>query len=259
MVLALVKDLSSAQYDIVYNFFSFAIAAMGASTVFFFLQYSLVAKRFRTAISITGLVTLIACYHYFRIFSSFEDAKYLEKPFNDAYRYVDWLLTVPLLLTELVLVMELGAQETRTTCLKLGSAAALMIILGYPGEISDNNSTRWIFWGFAIVPFVFIVYTLFFGLKNAVDNQPESTRGLVNAARWITVISWLTYPVVFIIPMITGCAPDDSCRDAFVGVQIGYSIADVIAKPLLGLVVWAIAVRKSASDNEGLLNSADNA
>merc|ERR1712166_1389513 len=128
----------------------------------------------------------MGCYHYFRIFSSFEDAKYLEKPFNDAYRYVDWLLTVPLLLTELVLVMELGAQETRTTCLKLGGAAALIII-----------------------------------------------------------------------PMITGCAPDDSCRDAFVGVQIGYSIADVIAKPLLGLVVWAIAVRKSASDNEGLLNSAD--
>merc|ERR550537_737304 len=68
---------------------------------------------------ITGLVTFIATYHYFRIFNSWNDAfdvKYDAKksdyvvsltgaPFNDAYRYVDWILTVPLLLIELILVM----------------------------------------------------------------------------------------------------------------------------------------------------------
>ena len=57
------------------------------------------------------------------------------QPFNDAYRYVDWLLTVPLLLIELVLVMGLSPEETSSKAWSLGSASALMVALGYPGEI----------------------------------------------------------------------------------------------------------------------------
>ncbi|WP_031709139.1 bacteriorhodopsin, partial [Mycobacterium tuberculosis] len=66
--------------------------------------------------------------------------------FNDAYRYVDWLLTVPLLLIELVLVMRLSREETSSKAIRLGSAAALMIVLGYPGEIASDIPTRAI-WG----------------------------------------------------------------------------------------------------------------
>merc|ERR1712146_810950 len=66
-------------------------------------------------------------------------------PYNDAYRYMDWLLTVPLLLIELILVMGLDDATTTIVSTKLGFAAALMIILGYPGEINDNHGTRWLF------------------------------------------------------------------------------------------------------------------
>lgn len=239
---------NDAQYNLVYNIFSFAIACMGAATVFFFFQFSLVDKQFRTALVITGIVTLIAFYHYIRIFNSFTDAysdtegtiSFTGVPFNDAYRYVDWLLTVPLLLTELILVMSLSPEETRSNCLKLGTSAAVMVILGYPGEISSAPATRWLFWGLAMVPFVYIVYQLFVGLSDSVQDQPERARGLVNAARWVTVVSWCTYPIVFIFPMVglTGAS-------AKTAVQMGYSIADVIAKPGLGLLVWQIAVRKS--------------
>lgn len=231
---------------------------MGSATVFFFFQFSLVHKEFRTAMTITGIVTLIACYHYVRIFNSLVEARAdpnLE--FNDAYRYVDWLLTVPLLLTEIVLVMQLPRDETVSVCLKLGSAAALMVVLGYPGEISENNGTRWTFWTLAMVPFIYIVWELFFGLSASVDSQPAEARGLVNASRWITVLSWCTYPIIFVLPMLQG-----SNASSFVGVQVGYSVADVIAKPLMGLIVWAIAVRKSSNksnaadpDRAPLLNS----
>lgn len=237
---------AASEYEGVYNIFSLAIACMGAATIFFFAQYPLVHKKFRTAMTITGLVTLIACYHYFRIFDSFETARYNPAvPFNDAYRYVDWLLTVPLLLTELVLVMQLPAGETGPTCFKLGGAAALMVILGYPGEISDVNATRWVFWALAMVPFVYIVYTLFVGLKGAVESQPAEVKSLVAVARWVTVLSWCTYPIVFIIPMLASCSSSSPCNSAFTGVQVGYSIADIIAKPLMGLLVWAIAAKKS--------------
>ena len=66
------------------------------------------------------------------------------EPFNDAYRYVDWLLTVPLLLIELILVMGLPADETASKAWSLGLASALMVCLGYPGEIQDTPSGRWL-------------------------------------------------------------------------------------------------------------------
>ena len=83
-------------------------------------------------------------------------------PFNDAYRYVDWLLTVPLLLIELILVMGLPMEETQDLAWKLGVSSALMVAIGYPGEIQDNNSARWVFWAMSMTlcPFAFVVQTL---------------------------------------------------------------------------------------------------
>ena len=82
--------------------------------------------------------------------------------------------------------------------MKLGGAAALMILLGYPGEITLDHGTRWLWWFLAMLPFSYIVWTLFVGLKQAVDKQDPAARGLVSAARYVTVISWCTYPIVYV-------------------------------------------------------------
>merc|ERR1712137_1480988 len=83
---------------------------------------------------------------------------------NDAYRYVDWVLTVPLLLIELILVMGLPAEETVSKSWKLGVASAAMVALGYPGEIQDSASGRWMWWFFAMLPFLYVVAELAVGL-----------------------------------------------------------------------------------------------
>ena len=244
-------SISPGQFSLVYNAFSFTIAVMGAASVFFFLSRSQVTPPYRTALTVTGLVTLIALYHYLRIFNSWEGAYALVdgamKPtgvkFNDAYRYVDWLLTVPLLLVELILVMRLSRAETTAKATKLGLLAALMVVLGYPGEISSDPGTRWMWWGLAMIPFLIIVYDLFVGLKNSIASQPEGARGLISAARWLTVLSWLFYPVVFVFPMIgfTGGA-------ATTAVQVGYTVADVVAKAVFGVLIFMIAARKSEAE-----------
>ena len=151
-------------------------------------------------------MTFIASYHYLRIFNSWTESFAFSPdgelattgvPFNDAYRYMDWLLTVPLLVIEIILVMKLDAEETRSKCISLGSAAALMIILGYPGEIDmdpDNLGTRWVYWSLAMIPFVYIVYTLLVGLSAATDSESDpEIRGLIRKAQLATVISWCTY------------------------------------------------------------------
>lgn len=247
------ETITVPQFLLVYNAFSFTIAVMGAATVFFFMRSFQVAPAYRTALTVTGLVTLIACYHYFRIAHSWEGAFVVNGAtltpttalFNDAYRYVDWLLTVPLLLIELILVMKLSRQETFSKCTKLGLLALVMVALGYPGEISTDPNTRWLWWGLAMIPFVIIVYDLFVGLKNSIASQPESVRGMVSAARWVTILSWSFYPVVFIFPMIgfTG-------GTAQTAVQVGYTVADIVAKAAFGVLIYLIAARKSELETD---------
>lgn len=245
------ETITAGQYLLVYNAFSFSFAAMAAATMFFWFGRSQVGPAYKTALTITGLVTAIAAYHYFRIFESWSSAYSLTNGviaasgvgFNDAYRYVDWLLTVPLLLIELVLVMRLPPNDTVSLSVRLGSAAALMIILGYPGEIADNNTTRAIWGTLSSVPFLYIVWQLFKGLGDAIERQPESARGLIKQARLLTFASWGFYPLVFMIPYtsLSGGTVETA-------VQIGYTVADLLAKVGVGILVYLIAVRKSAAE-----------
>jgi len=255
------------QWLAVYNALSFGIAGMGAATIFFWLQVPQVNKKFRTALTITGLVTAIACYHYVRIFNSWTEAFAVAAypagtpnagefhvtlsgaPFNDAYRYVDWLLTVPLLLVELILVMGLPSDQTRSLSWSLGLASAVMVCLGYPGEIQDDNNARWMWWGLSMLPFCFVVFQLLVGLSGATQTQPEAARGLIGQARMLTAVSWLTYPGVYIIKMVGIGGASATCAE-----QIGYSIADIVAKAVFGVLIWAIAAAKSeAMEKEAIL------
>jgi len=242
------ETLSLGQYDLIYNAFSFGFATLAAATVFFWLGIGQVKPQYKTALVVTGLVTFIAAYHYFRIGQSWNEAYVLadgayvasEKTFNSAYRYVDWLLTVPLLLVELILVMSLTRSETVSRATKLGVLALIMVALGYPGEVSDSGSVRWIFGLLSMIPFLWIVYELYVGLGKAIESQPENARGLVRTARNVTVASWCFYPVVY----FAGAIGLEGAT-ATVVVEVGYTIADIIAKAGFGVLIFLIAMRKS--------------
>jgi len=258
--------MTAGQFDLVYNGLSFTLASMMGSTLFFWLRLSSVHENYKSAMTITGLVTFIAAYHYFRIFNSWTEAYAFPssadgtisdpaitgQPFNDAYRYMDWLLTVPMLLIEIVFCMKLSDSEMSELAWKLGSAAGAMIILGYPGEIileEDQLGTRWFYWTLAMIPFLYIVYTLLIGLSGAVAKESDpNVKSLLNYACVATVVSWCTYPVVYILPMFgfTGA-------DAVLGIQLGYCVSDIISKCGVGFLIYNITIAKSAS--EGLLKA----
>lgn len=246
--------LNIGQFELVSNAFSFAIAVMGAATIFLFLGRSQVAPQYKTAVTISGIVTLIAFYHYWRIFESWHGAYAVTKTgleatmyrFNDAYRYVDWLLTVPLLLIELILVMKLSREETISKAQKLATAAALMILLGYPGEIAADMGTKFKWWFFSMIPFVYIVFSLFSGLSKAISSQPDSVRDLIITARNLTVVSWCFYPIVYALYFFPGANMGSS--EVATYVQIGYTIADIVAKAVFGVFIYVVAVRKSEAN-----------
>ncbi len=246
-------ELSVAQFGIVSNMFSFTIATMGASALFFFLSRSSVAPRYRPALLVSGLVVSIACYHYFRIYESWHLAyaltgdvfKATAIPFNDAYRYADWILTVPLLMVELIAVLALPKGQARSLLTKLVIAAALMIGLGYPGEISSDTNTRWLFWGLSMVPFVYLLAVLFSQLTTSLKTQPESVRSLVSLARVVLLLTWSFYPIAYAIITVTGV----KSPSGQVALQVGYTIADITAKAGYGLLIYFMARAKSEDEN----------
>jgi bacteriorhodopsin len=249
--LSTVQSLSSSQFNLIYNAFSFAIAAMFGSALFFFSAQAQVGQKYRLALLVSAIVVSIAGYHYFRIFNSWNEAYSLQNgvytltgvPFNDAYRYVDWLLTVPLLLVEAVAVLALPGTETKPLLTKLVGASILMIGLGYPGEISNDFTTRVIWGTLSTIPFVYILYVLWVELSKSLERQPENVQDLVRSMRLLLLLSWGVYPIAYILPLIgvTGTS-------ATIGVQLGYTIADVLAKPIFGLYVFTIAVAKTKFD-----------
>lgn len=244
--------LSDGQYNLVYNAFSFVIACMGASLLFFLLSRNRIAPRHRLAVTISTLVVAIALYHYVRIFGSFSesfsfvDGRWVQDgaPFNEGYRYVDWLLTVPLLLAELVIVLKLSKSNTRSLIVRLTIASVAMIALGWPGELSDPDSTARTVWGVAsTIPFLYILYVLFVELGRSLGRQSPHVRKLVDALRYIILATWGVYPLAYMAPSVI-----DNAATAEVVRQVGYSAADVLAKPLFGLLVFAIALSKSRAD-----------
>jgi bacteriorhodopsin len=251
-------ELSVPEFSLVSNMFSFTIATMGAAAIFFFMSRTTLAPRYRFALMISGLVVAIACYHYVRIYESWHAAYNLSdgtyKPtgasFNDAYRYADWILTVPLLMVELIAVLVLPKGESRSLLTKLVVAAALMIGLGYPGEISSDTTTRWIFWGLSMVPFVYLLSVLFTRLSGTLANQPDSVRGLVSLARVVLLVTWSFYPIAYAIITITGT----KSSLGLVALQVGYTIADITAKAGYGLLIYAMARAKSDAEGYDVAN-----
>ena len=252
-------ELSVFGFNVVYNLLSLTVATMGAATLFFFFAPR-VNKKYKAAMIVTGLVTAIACYHYYQIRISFGDAfalaesggyAFTGKPFNDFYRYADWLLTVPLLMVELIAVMALSKAETAKYLRVLIPAVIAMIVLGYPGEnaivTGGSSAAIWGWFVASMIPFVAILFVLFTQLTAAIQKQPEGVRGLINFARIVVLVTWSFYPLAYVIGAL-GRTETGLSEGAVVGLQVGYTIADITAKAGFGVVIYFIAKRKSEID-----------
>ena len=257
-----VLELSYSQYQTVFNGLSFALASMLATFVFLLVVQGRVLPRYRQALVVSAMVCLIAAYHYYRIFNSFTEAyiatgagepatatvSYMlvnGEGFNEGYRYVDWLLTVPLLLFETIAVLALARSVRKSLMLKLIPASVLMIVLGYPGEIATDNLARGIWGALSTIPFLYILYILWVELSKSMKTQPNQVRKDLNGLRLLLLATWGVYPIAYLLPQL-----GIESADAFVWRQVGYSVADVLAKCLFGLLIYKIAREKSFADDE---------
>jgi len=244
-------QLDSNQWNLVYNVFSFGLVSMLACTIYTLVSQQRVLAKYRNALVMSSMVTFIAGYHYLRIFDSFKHAseggKVLldgsQNSFNEAYRYVDWLLTVPLLLVEVIAVLALAKEVSRSLITRLVPASAAMIALGYPGEISSDQNTQVLYGVLSTLPFIYILYVLFVELGKSLERQPAGVAETVGRLRLLLIATWGVYPIAYIFNIV-----GDASASSFVTVQVGYTVADVLAKCVFGLTILKIARMKSMAE-----------
>ena len=267
-------SLTGYEFSAVYNMLSLGIASMLFTSIFLWVARDRVLPKYRMAVMVSATVTSIAAYHYFRMFDSFNHGYGINDStkaaaltgadmldfgaanYNVGYRYIDWFLTVPLLLVELVAVLGLAKAVSSSLLKRLVPAAAAMIVLGYPGDAGisilgiegEGFASEAAIWGLlSTIPFLYIMYVLWFEMKKSLESQSARVRSLFQTLRVLLIATWGVYPITFILAMTS---TDETSGAEVVSREIGYSIADILAKCLFGLLIFAIARIKSAEESK---------
>ena len=232
--------------DMVGVSFWLATAMMLASTVFFILERQNVAAKWKTSMTVAALVTGVAWYHYTYMRTYWADtfaAGEGQSPL--VLRYIDWLITVPLQVSEFYLILAAVGVATAALFWRLLGASLVMLIAGFlaeSGQMADNLT--WPLFVVGMLGWIYIMYELWAGeAKEKVSETSEGTQFAFKAMALILTVGWAIYPIGFVL------GQGDSGTD---GLNILYNIADVVNKTAFGLMVWYAATMdtKAAAASE---------
>ena len=220
--------------------FTFWLGAMAmmAASVFFFLSMNSVDAKWRTSLLVSGLITFIAAVHYMYM----RDA-HAAGDSTTVFRYVDWILTVPLMCVEFYLILRV-AGATKSHMWKLIGFSTIMLVTGFFGESGwDGGMFGAGTWGFISgVAYFVIAYEVWLGsLKKlavaAGGNVLEAHKMLC----WFLLVGWAIYPLGY---MAGTDGWYNGIENVLPSMEVIYNIGDAINKIGFGLVVYTLAVSK---------------
>ena len=214
--------------------FWIATAVMLAGALFFFVERSTVKPAWQTSLTVAALVCLVAFWHYLYM----RDVWVATGESPTVYRYIDWLITVPMQIVEFYLILTAVVAVSLSVFWNLLGASLVMLIFGYLGETGLMDATV------AFVPamagWLYIIYYVFAGeaakIKDAAGNEALSFA--FNGIKWIVTIGWSIYPIGYALGYLGGGVDADS-------LNIIYNLADLVNKFLFGLVIWYAAMMDS--------------
>lgn len=245
VALSLISNTASAAADLKQNDFvgiSFWIISMSlvAATVFFFLERDRVSPKWKTSLTVSGLVTLVAAVHYFYM----RDVWVNTGSTPTVFRYIDWLITVPLLMIEFYLILSAITKVPVGVFWRLMVGTLVMLVGGYLGEA--GYVPVWPAFIVGMAGWAYILYEIFLGQAGKINaaSAPPAVQSAFKAMRLIVVFGWAIYPVGYFFGYLTGAGPGQSA-DAL---NIIYNFADFLNKIAFGLIIWAVAVSQSESE-----------
>ena len=208
--------------------------AMWASTIFFFYEGMRVSAKWRTSMVVAGLITFIAAVHYMYMREFWVEMG--ESPV--VYRYIDWVLTVPLQMVEFYLILiAAGAAVSGGSFWRLLVGTLVMVIGGYLGEAGMIP----VLLGFIIgmIGWAVIIWEIFRGEASQAASSNESVASAFNAMRLIVLIGWAIYPLGYVFGLMMGQVDVNTLNWV-------YNLADFVNKVLFGLIIWNAAVKDTA-------------
>ena len=221
-------DLDATDY--VGTSFWLVTAAMLAATVFFFMERSSVEGKWKTSLTIAGLICGIAFWHYLYMRGVWVETG--ETP--TVFRYIDWLLTVPLQMVEFYLILAAVTVVAASLFWKLFVGALVMLIFGYMGEAGLMSALPAFIIG--CLAWLYMIYVLWFGEgKTAVNTTSASVQTAYNTMMWIIIVGWAIYPAGYVFGYLLGTVDSGS-------LNLIYNLADFVNKILFGVVIWKAAI-----------------
>jgi len=215
---------------------SFWVISMGmlAATVFFFMETGNVAAGWRTSVIVAGLVTGVAFIHYMYM----REVWVTTGDSPTVYRYIDWLITVPLQMVEFYLILSAVGKANSGMFWRLLLGSVVMLVGGYLGEAGYINATLGFIVGMA--GWVYILYEVFSGEagKAAAKSGNKALVTAFGAMRMIVTVGWAIYPLGYVFGYLTGGVDAES-------LNVVYNLADFVNKIAFGLVIWAAATSSS--------------
>ncbi len=216
-----------------FTFFVGCMAMMAASA-FFFLSLNQFDKKWRTSVLVSGLITFIAAVHYFYMKEYWAEVG--ESP--TFFRYVDWILTVPLMCVEFFLILKVAGAKTGLMWKMIG-LSVIMLVTGYLGETVYADQAA--LWGaISGAAYFVIVYEIWLG---SASKLATAAGGNVLAAHkilcWFVLVGWAIYPLGYMLGT-------DGWYTSILGkgsVDVVYNIADAINKIGFGLVIYNLALQ----------------
>ena len=226
------NNLSSGDY-VGMSFWLISMALV-AATAFFFLERDRVAGKWKTSLTVSGLVTLIAAVHYFYM----RDVWVATGTSPTEFRYIDWLLTVPLLMIEFYLVLSAVTKVPAGVFWRLLVGTVAMLGFGYAGETGMMSASVG-FW-LAMAGWAFIIWEIFKGEASQINAGLANTnvQGAYKAMLLCVTFGWSIYPIGYFMGYMGGGADPAT-------LNIVYNLADFVNKIGFGVIIWAAAVADS--------------
>ena len=228
-----------------YVAFTFFIGyiAMLAASVFFFVERNSVDPKWRMSLLVSGLITGIAAVHYYYM----RDYNLVTGDSPTFFRYVDWILTVPLMCVEFYLLTKL-AGATRSLLWKLIFASTWMLVCGYIGEagLFGSGTSYSVTWGvLSTLGYLYILHSVWMGeVAGLADSSgSEVVKKGVRSLAWFVLVGWAIYPVGYMC--MDGGWLNTALGWGSENLDVWYNLADAINKIGFGLVVYTIAIGES--------------
>ena len=227
-------DYFLATDDVVGISFWIATAVMAAGALFFFVERSTVKASWQTSLTVAALVCFVAFWHYMYM----RDVWVATGESPTVYRYIDWLITVPMQIVEFYLILAACTAVSLGVFWKLLAGSLVMLLGGYFGETGVMSPMMGFIMGMA--GWVFIIYYIFVGeaaqIKDSAGN--ENLVLAFDGIKWIVTIGWAIYPIGYFMGYLGGGVDAN-------GLNTLYNLADLVNKFLFGLVIWYAAMRDS--------------